>query len=59
MDLKEAVLDAMRKAQGPVRPGDVAKALGVDSKAVSKVIQELKAEGRIVSPKRCFYAPAE
>ncbi len=58
-DLKDAVLDAMRKAGKPVRPGDVAKALDVDSKLVSKVIKELKGEGKVHSPKRCFWAPAE
>ena len=43
----------------PVRPGDVAKALDVDSKEVSKAIDELKKSGKIMSPKRCYYAPAE
>ena len=36
-----------------------AKELGVDSKEVSKAIAELKKEGKIMSPKRCYYAPAE
>ena len=59
IELKDAVLQAMKKAGEPVRPGDVAKALGVDSKAVSKAIKALKAEGKVQSPKRCFWAPAE
>ena len=42
-----------------VRPGDVAKALDADSKEVSKAIDELKKSGKIMSPKRCYYAPAE
>lgn len=33
--------------------------LGVDSKEVSKAIAELKKEGKVMSPKRCYYAPAE
>ena len=41
------------------RPGDIAKELGVDSKEVSKAIAELKKEGKVMSPKRCYYAPAE
>jgi len=56
---KEEVLEAMRNAGKPVRPGDVAKMLGVDSKEVSKVIKELKKEGKVHSPKRCYYAPVE
>ena len=30
-----------------------------DSKEVSKAIDELKKSGKIMSPKRCYYAPAE
>ncbi len=53
----EAVLKAMKEAGKPVRPGDVAKALGIDSKEVSKAIQVLKKEGKVYSPKRCYWAP--
>ena len=51
------VLTAMKKAGKPVRPGDLAKDLGMDSKEVSKLIQDLKKEGKVESPKRCFWAP--
>ncbi len=58
-DAKEIVLEAMKKADKPVRPGDIAKATGLDSKEVSKIIKELRSEGRVYSPKRCYYAPKE
>ena len=58
-DKKAQVLEAMKKAGKPVRPGDVAKATGLESKEVSKIISELKKEGKVISPKRCYYAPAE
>jgi len=59
MDAQEKkVLAAMKAAGQPVRPGDVAKALGMDSKEVSKIIQALKKQGLVDSPKRCFWAPA-
>lgn len=51
------VLTAMKKAGKPIRPGDLAKELGMDSKEVSKLIQDLKKEGKVESPKRCFWAP--
>jgi len=54
---KDKVLKAMKDAGKPVRPGDVAKALGMDDKAVTKAIDALKKEGKVHSPKRCFYAP--
>ncbi len=59
MDKKELVLKAMRDAGKPVRPGDIAKATGLDSKEVSKLIKELRAEGKVISPKRCYYAPSQ
>ncbi|MEW5724202.1 MAG: winged helix-turn-helix transcriptional regulator [Thermodesulfobacteriota bacterium] len=52
------VLTAMKKAGKPVRPGDLAQQLGLDSKEVSKIIQELKKEGAVTSPKRCYWQPA-
>jgi biotin operon repressor len=56
--MKDMVLKAMRTAAKPVRPGDIAKELGVDGKKVSKAIKALKEEGAVVSPKRCYYEPA-
>ena len=55
----EAVLQAMKEVGKPVRPGEVAKALGIESKEASKAIKTLKKEGKIHSPKRCYYAPTE
>ena len=49
----------MKDLGKPVRPGEVAKALGVESKEVSKAIKELKKEGKVHSPKRCYYALTE
>lgn len=53
----EAVLNAMKEIGKPVRPGEVAKKMGIESKAVSKVFQALKKEGKVHSPKRCYWAP--
>ncbi len=57
--MEEKVLEAMKAAGKPVRPGDIAKILGVDSKEVSKAIAALKKDGKVHSPKRCCYAPVE
>ena len=54
--MEDKVLDAMKKAGKPVRPGEVAKMIGADSKEVSKVISKLKKSGKVISPKRCYYA---
>ena len=57
--MEKKVLNAMKKADKPVRPGDIAKMIGAKSKDVSKVISELKKSGKVFSPKRCYYAISE
>ena len=52
---KEKVVEVFKKSNKPLRPGDIAQELGVDSKEVSAVIKKLKEEGKVFSPKRCFY----
>ncbi|MBN2790652.1 MAG: transcriptional regulator [Candidatus Delongbacteria bacterium] len=51
------VLEAFKNAGKPMKPGDIAQVLGMDSKEVSKYIKELKENGELISPKRCFYSP--
>ena len=58
-DREKVVMEAMKRAGKPVRPGDVAKSIDMDSKEVSKIIDSLKKKGMVVSPKRCFYAPSD
>lgn len=57
--MQDKVLKIMEEASKPVRPGDIAKQLGEDSKDVSKAIQALKKEGKVHSPKRCFWAAGQ
>ena len=56
---EQMVLEAMEKAGKPVRPGDVAKATGLTKDEASKTIKNLKKKGKVISPKRCFWAPAK
>ncbi|KUK13490.1 MAG: winged helix-turn-helix transcriptional regulator [Synergistetes bacterium] len=57
MEEKERlVLEAFQKSGKPLRPADVAKLTGIDSKEVSAIIRKLKDEGKIISPKRCYYS---
>ena len=57
--MEKKVLDAMKKAGKPLRPGEVAEIIGEESKTVSNVISALKKQGKVISPKRCYYAPSE
>ena len=54
--MEKKVLDAMKKADKPVRPGEVAKMIGEESKEISKIISGLKKKGKVISPKRCYYS---
>ena len=38
-----------------MKSAEIAEALGVDKKEVDKIIKKLKKEGKIDSPKRCYY----
>lgn len=57
--MEKKILEAMKKAGKPVRPGDIAKMIDEESKAVSKAIGDLKKQGKVYSPKRCYYAPSD
>ena len=57
--MKERILEVLKNAEKPLRPGEIAAALGEDKDAVSKAIKELKAEEKICSPVRCCYAVVE
>jgi len=57
--MEKEIINAMKTAGKPVRPGDIAKMLDVDSKEVSKAFSSLKKKGEIVSPKRCYYSLPE
>ncbi|MCL1837800.1 MAG: transcriptional regulator [Propionibacteriaceae bacterium] len=59
METTEEVFAAFAAAEEPLKSGQVAEILGADKKEVDTAIKALKAEGKLVSPKRCFYEPAE
>ena len=53
------VLDKMKEAGKPLKSGELVELTGLEKKIIDKSIKALKTEGKIISPKRCFYAPAE
>lgn len=55
MDNYETVLEYFNKADKAVKAGEVAEATGLEKKEVDKVMSKLKKEGKIVSPKHCFW----
>ena len=57
--MEEKILEVLKNAEKPLRPGEIAALLGADKDEVSKVIKTLKAEEKIYSPVRCCYAIKE
>jgi biotin operon repressor len=57
MEISELILQTMNEAGRPLKGGEIAESAGIDKKMVDKALKKLKDEGRIVSPKRCFYEP--
>jgi len=53
----EKVLEAMKAAGKALKAGEIADASGLDKKEVDKAMKVLKAEGKIESPKVCYWQP--
>ncbi len=59
MTIKEQVLEVFKQTDEALNAGKVAEISGLDRKEVDKAMAELKKEGAIVSPKRCFWTAAK
>ncbi|NTV98378.1 MAG: HTH domain-containing protein [Chlorobiaceae bacterium] len=55
MDVKEKVLEVLKKSDQPLSAGQITEISGLDRKAVDKAMKTLKDEERIVSPRRCYW----
>lgn len=53
----EKVLETMKAAGKPLKAGEIAEASGLDKKEVDNAMKVLKKEGKIESPKVCFWQP--
>lgn len=55
MDSTQKVIEAFKKSAEPLNAGKIAELTGIDKKEVEKIMNALKKEGAIVSPKRCYW----
>jgi len=55
MEVKDKVFDVLQKSDEPMKGGEIAEASGVEKKEVDKAIKALVKDGKVHSPKRCFY----
>lgn len=54
--MEEKVFAALKSAGKPMKCGEIAEATGIDKAVVDKAIKKLVTEGKVESPKRCYYA---
>jgi len=55
MDNKDKVIQAFQASVKALSASQVAQATGVDKKEVDKIMGALKKEGKLESPKACFW----
>ncbi len=55
MEKTEQVLQVLKTSEEPLKSGEISEKSGLDKKDVDKAMKILKEEGKIVSPKRCFW----
>ena len=53
----EKILETMKAADKPLKAGEIAEAAGLEKKEVDKAMKVLKKEGKIESPKVCYWQP--
>lgn len=59
METTEKIFETITKAGQPVSAGQLVELSGLERKEVDKAMKKLKTEGRITSPKNCFWEPAK
>ena len=57
MENTEKILEAMKNAGEPLNNGKIVELTGLEKNDVEKAMKQLKAEEKIVSPKRCYWQP--
>ena len=55
MDNKQLVLNTLIEAGKPLKSGEISDLSGLARKDADKAMIDLKNEGKIFSPKRCFW----
>ncbi|AJA48307.1 hypothetical protein CPAST_c22370 [Clostridium pasteurianum DSM 525 = ATCC 6013] len=56
MSTKESIIKILSETEHSLKTNEIVNLVNIEKKEVEKAIKELKAEGKIVSPKRCYYS---
>lgn len=55
MSKEDKIIDTLKNSGDPMSAGQLTDATGIDRKEIDEAMKNLKTEGRIVSPKRCYW----
>lgn len=55
MDVKEKIIEILKKSKNPLKSVEIAQISGIDKKDIDKSIKDLVKENKVFSPKKCFY----
>jgi biotin operon repressor len=55
MTTENKILNELKRNSQPMSAGQLVDATGIDRKEIDKAMKVLKTEGRITSPKRCYW----
>lgn len=59
METTERILQEMTAAGKALTAGQLAELTGIDRKEIDKAMKKLKTDGKIESPKVCYWQPAK
>lgn len=52
--MEQKIIEAFQQ-KGAMRPATSPTATGIDKEEVSKILKKMVSDGKLYSPKRCFY----
>ncbi|MFA5520122.1 MAG: MarR family transcriptional regulator [Spirochaetota bacterium] len=52
---EDKILKTLKKEGKPLKSGEIAELTSLEKNDVTKAIKKLTTDGKVVSPKRCFY----
>ncbi|MGM0597823.1 MAG: winged helix-turn-helix transcriptional regulator [Myxococcota bacterium] len=52
---KDKILEILKESEKPLKKSEIAEMSNLDKKEVNKLMNQLKKEETIVSPKRCYW----
>ena len=55
MNTAQKILETLKRSGSPMTAGEIAENTGIDRKEVDKTMKNLKEQGEIISPRRCYW----